>query len=333
MDITFINVGYGEAILITCEDPACESGQFVMLIDGGSAMDSEYTGESGRIRAWDLLQEKQISHIDLLVFSHVHEDHTCGLVPIIESLPVRQFWTSVGLDPAHYGKHIEASGLSDTNRKALDSINAYSMLMEKLKGRAVTWLDDIHPDHFRQGDLSIDILGPDPAYKRTVEASLNRCFTAGTPGALDEAITETTESMNNASLILRLHYKGHTVLLCGDTNAGGFAHVMRMDPALLKADVFKIGHHGQADSVSDELVRAVDPSFIVCCASNDYRHTSSNEKTFETISRSLAGKQMTYLFQDGLYNAEWNGNTDPRHGVMVCVGEEGIGWKLVQNKK
>ena len=76
MDITFINVGYGESILITCEDQEAEDGQFVMLIDGGSNMDQEYTGQSGRIRSRDFLKKKGIRHIDLAVFSHVHEDHT-----------------------------------------------------------------------------------------------------------------------------------------------------------------------------------------------------------------------------------------------------------------
>lgn len=55
MDITFINVGYGESILITCEEPGREDGLFVMLIDSGSDMDSEYVGNSGRIRAADFL--------------------------------------------------------------------------------------------------------------------------------------------------------------------------------------------------------------------------------------------------------------------------------------
>ena len=107
MDITFINVGYGESILITCPEPEHEDGQFVMLIDGGSDMDSEYTGESGRIRAIDFLRKKNIRHIDLLVFSHIHEDHTSGLVPIIHSIPVKQYWTSVMPDTANFGKTID----------------------------------------------------------------------------------------------------------------------------------------------------------------------------------------------------------------------------------
>jgi len=332
MEITFINVGYGEAILVTCESPERADGQFVMLIDGGSSMDSEYTGKSGRIRARDFLRKRGIRHIDLMVFTHVHEDHTCGLVPIINELPVGQFWTSIRMDPKLYGKQVDPGFISnETNRKALNSINTYSALMQQLSGRDITWLDGIHPEYFREGELTIDVLGPERGYKESVEQAMARVFTSETEEETDAAITETTESMNNASLILRLHYKGKRVLLVGDTNAKGFAHIFAEDPSLLQADVYKIGHHGQPDSVTEELVRAVDPDVIVCCASNDYRSTSSNEKTFETIRKAMGTKPVTYLFQDGLYNEKWNPDTSPRNGVSVSISHSpfsSIQWRL-----
>ena len=133
MDITFINVGYGESILITNQDSNYEEGQFVMLIDGGSDLDIEYTGNSGRIRAFDFLKKRGIRHIDLLIFSHVHEDHTCGLVPIISEIPVKKYWTTIAINPDYYGKQVyPETELSETNRKALASVNAYSLLLEKL---------------------------------------------------------------------------------------------------------------------------------------------------------------------------------------------------------
>lgn len=332
MEITFINVGYGESILITYDDPTSENGQFVMLIDGGSNMDSEYVGNSGRIRALEFLKKKQIRHIDLLVFSHVHEDHTSGLVPIISEIPVKRLWTSLHLSPQTIGRQISPDTIpSETNRKAILSINAYSTLMQELAQKNITWLDGIKPGYFQNGDLLIDVLGPEINYKRTVEASMEKIFTAESSEALDAAITETTESMNNASLILRLHYKGKKVLLCGDTNAGGFRHLLPAHAACLKADVFKIGHHGQPDSVSDTLLRIVDPSVIVCCASNDYRSNSSSSQTMETISRVLGDKPVTYLFQDGLYNGQWNTNTAPRNGVTLHIDDESIRWELCQD--
>lgn len=328
MEITFINVGYGESILITEKDPERPDGQFVMLIDGGSSLDSEYTGTSGRIRSFDFLGKRGIRHIDVLVFSHVHEDHTCGLAPIIAGLPVGQYWTSVEMDPAKYGqKVVPGTDFSETNRKALQSINVYSELMQKLSGQDVRMLSGIIQGYFRAGELSFDVLGPEESYKRSVENAMDQVFTSADDASLDAAVTKTTETMNNASLILRLHYRGRRVLLCGDTNACGFSHIPR---ELLKADVYKIGHHGQADSVTEELVRAVDPSVIVCCASNDFRSNSSNEKTFETIRKTMGEKPVTYLFQDGCYNARWNENTAPRNGVLLNIDDEGIRWELIQ---
>ena len=36
MTLTFFNVGYGEAVLAECPDPARPRGSFIMLLDGGS---------------------------------------------------------------------------------------------------------------------------------------------------------------------------------------------------------------------------------------------------------------------------------------------------------
>lgn len=43
LKLTFVNVGYGEAALLECPDPAFPGGTFVMVIDGGSA-EAEETG-------------------------------------------------------------------------------------------------------------------------------------------------------------------------------------------------------------------------------------------------------------------------------------------------
>lgn len=36
LTVTFVNVGYGEAILLECPDPSRPGGVFTALIDGGS---------------------------------------------------------------------------------------------------------------------------------------------------------------------------------------------------------------------------------------------------------------------------------------------------------
>ena len=54
LTVTFVNVGYGEAILLESPDPSKPDGVFTALIDGGSAEAEEYrdsaTGRGQRIR-------------------------------------------------------------------------------------------------------------------------------------------------------------------------------------------------------------------------------------------------------------------------------------------
>ena len=50
LKLTFVNVGYGEAMILECPDPHFPDGTFVMVIDGGSAEASEFADRStGRI--------------------------------------------------------------------------------------------------------------------------------------------------------------------------------------------------------------------------------------------------------------------------------------------
>ena len=97
MKLTFVNVGYGEAMLIECPDPRFEDGTFVMLIDGGGADEEEFReNPSGRIPFAEYLRERGIRHIDLMVNTHIHEDHLSGLLPVVRDIVPSAYWQ--GLD-------------------------------------------------------------------------------------------------------------------------------------------------------------------------------------------------------------------------------------------
>lgn len=67
--ITFIDVGQGDAALIECD------GQN-MLIDGGDVSHGDNVIE--------ILQEKNIQHLDILAVSHLHTDHIGGLTKVLK---------------------------------------------------------------------------------------------------------------------------------------------------------------------------------------------------------------------------------------------------------
>ncbi len=71
--IHFIDVGQGDAALITCGDSA-------VLIDGGKQSEGD--------TVVDYLSEQGITELDAIIATHPHEDHIGGLVDVLESFDV-----------------------------------------------------------------------------------------------------------------------------------------------------------------------------------------------------------------------------------------------------
>lgn len=72
--------GYGDCILLQNENG------YISLIDGGSDLESEFSGDQYRIRAIDFLKSQQISHLNAVFISHIHEDHVCGLEKVLKNV-------------------------------------------------------------------------------------------------------------------------------------------------------------------------------------------------------------------------------------------------------
>ena len=127
LKLTFVNVGYGEAIIICCPDPSYENGQFIMLIDGGSAEASEYADRaSGRTRLSEYLADHPLGHIDVMVSTHIHEDHTGGLVGILPH--PKEFWQTLPSDLYKKLGHFPEDLHLLSSRKFSRSVNDFRLL-------------------------------------------------------------------------------------------------------------------------------------------------------------------------------------------------------------
>jgi competence protein ComEC len=80
--ITFIDVGQGDSALIECD------GEY-MLIDAGI----KSAGET----VVDVLKERNIDHLDILVASHLHDDHIGGMVEVLEYLDLHKGGNKIDL--------------------------------------------------------------------------------------------------------------------------------------------------------------------------------------------------------------------------------------------
>ena len=284
MNLTFINVGYGEAILVECPDAASPGGMFTMLIDGGSGLPEEYSGQpSGRLQAAEFLRRSGLDHLDIMVSTHIHEDHLCGLAALPDHLMPRRLWQSLPLDFCRRVMHpLPEQGGTVSRDNFLRSLNDALPLMERVcaAGGAVEDLEAGMERTLCPG-LTLRVLSPAPQARQELMERMEALYAPQPEADFFRKLDALDARMNNFSLVLSLDYRGTRMLLPGDTNLLGYGDV---DPADLRADIFKVGHHGQKDGADEALLRAIGPKAVVCCASSDRRYNSAHPDLMRTIA-------------------------------------------------
>lgn len=326
MKVTFINVGYGEAILLQCADAARPGGVFTALVDGGSAEDAEYDG-AGRVRAADYLRHAGVKRLDLLVNTHIHEDHTSGLAEVARAFPPAAFWCGMPANPAWLPLP-QALAQSESTHKFLTAFNDNLAIARMLaaSGIPTTTLDGSGGTLPLCAGLQAEVLAPAAPLARDVSARLAALADPAIP--LEERrvlLASLDGGMNNASIVLRLHYAGKRLLLVGDTNRGGCAALEAERPGALRAEVFKLGHHGQRDSLSPETLAAADPEVAVICASSNSKYGSNHPEVLAALRRhgEARGRPVRILFSDAPSIPPFTDGLSPHAAAVVEIMDDG----------
>lgn len=288
MKLTFVNVGYGEAVLLECPDPARPGGVFVMVIDGGSAEEEEYRDRSsGRVPLAEYLAARGVDRIDVMVSTHVHEDHLCGLAGLPDSLSPGELWQGL---PGRMHRALRSLPLfpeaTASQRKFLQAMNDYRTLCARVEagGGVIRTLSAGWKAQPCPG-LTVRCLGPSKAKAAELASRYGEVYEERAPGAFRQKLSALDGAMNNYSVILLLDYRGTRILLPGDTNRLGYGGIAPED---LSVHLFKVGHHGQQDGADASLIAAVRPKAVVCCASSDRRYHSAEPELLQMLSDSGA---------------------------------------------
>ena len=311
LKLTFVNVGYGESILLRQPDAG-----FAMLIDAGSAEAEEYAEcASGRIRTEEYLAAIGLDHIDIMVSTHIHEDHLCGMLPVARRWRPKALWQT--LPPGFVASMRRLDPSIARNPSQYKFIRALNDARE--------WFADLEADGLLRsvcmGDverpcpgLTVRVLAPGADRCQALADEMRRMYAIGDVPEQLRALSALDAAMNNYSLILALEFGGARVLLPGDTNCAGYGEI----PAgALRADVFKIGHHGQLDGADEALLEAVRPKRVVCCASSDRRYNSAHP----TLMAELRRRGAKLLFSDC---PDVAGEIIPPHNALTLeIDEDG----------
>jgi competence protein ComEC len=242
MKMHVINVGQSEAILF-------EFSRHAILVDAGSEESADNRYETN---LFDYLDDFFARRTDLnrtlhsVIVSHPHKDHTRNLVKVFNRFTVRNF--------VEGGGRVNASGMEDVRA-------ARRMLAQENAAHHRIYARDVKRPSFMR------------VWREELRAGSDvdiRFLSAG----------RRCNDDNNASLVMRVEYKGKSFLLIGDAevddtkrrNVGCGGLIYRLldpqaaFPDLLKVNVLKVGHHGSHNGVAEIFMEKVAPDVAVISA-------------------------------------------------------------------
>ena len=206
---------------------------------------------------------------------------------------------------ADYGRRVEAY----LKRCGVETIDCYILTHPHSDhiGAAAHLIDAFDIRDLMMTEFSELNVPTTKAYEDTLEAAATSNATVSfvkggdryTNGALTLEILaplEETDDYNDMSIVVRVSYKGTSLLYMGDASSNVEAQLLTGNAAL-SADVLKVGHHGSVMSSSPAFLKEVSPEYAVisCGADNAYGHPNS-----ETL-KSLAdvGSEVFRTDSDG----------------------------------
>jgi competence protein ComEC len=108
-------------------------------------------------------------------------------------------------------------------------------------------------------------------------------------------IGEDPTDNNATSIVARLTYGQTSALLTGDADTTVEQELLK-NPATLKADILKLGHHGSKTSSSKEFLTVVQPTIALVSAGKNNRYGHPNR---DTLARLALTTKLLSTITDG----------------------------------
>jgi hypothetical protein len=159
---------------------------------------------------------------------------------------------------------------------------------------------------------------------------------AGWPAWTDPGPTE-SERRNAISVVVRLEYRGRSVLFTGDTvgrrltdfdDACKDAEKVMVDrhnagQVSLKADVLIASHHGGNNGSATCFIQAIDSQFVVFSSGHDHQHPTHNAANRFLVHGLPSNRLFRTDFGDDEPGAfEWKANSIP--GCSDPAGDDDV---------
>jgi beta-lactamase superfamily II metal-dependent hydrolase len=96
------------------------------------------------------------------------------------------------------------------------------------------------------------------------------------------------DDINNSSVVLRLSYGKHDILLEGDTQEAAEADMSRLPGEELASEILKVGHHGSDTSSTPQFVEQVRPQVAIISVGEGNKFGHPSMKAMQTLQEAGA---------------------------------------------
>ena len=270
----FINVGYGDAILLReTETP------FTMLVDCGDVHIGRSRPDGQRITAADYLRREGIRELDVLVLTHLHLDHAGGLANLLPEVRVREFWTNYLPPEETWGRTLPVPPDWTAGARCLmTSMGIYLKALAHLRDQGAEIRLIREPCVCRLTEtLTAGIFLEDETLRRRQAAIWEDALSGAAGGGDLEALDG---FINNTSIRLRLSCAGQEIELPGDVYASCWEQHQ-----LPPCTIMKLPHHGHGDALTPRLLEMLRPRYAVISVSDDRTDDCPSRKILRLLSQ------------------------------------------------
>lgn len=317
-ELRVLKANHGDSILISGNF----DGQYRnILIDGGPSKAFEYQNIAGDLKkALTRIKEKN-QCIDLLILTHVDDDHIDGLLSGFKKNGflgdmTKEVWFNSGkLIFEHFEESYDDSNL--VLLKPLPGSNTsigQGVKFEEYLEELHIWY---HPliksgDHLEKFGIKFQILSPsidklgkllvkwEKEHPDTLTSSSQNDYEQSFSDLLDNDEFEEDNSIHNGSSIAFIfEYEQKSILFLGDAPPSTVVESLMTlgytEGNPLRLDYMKVSHHGSKANTNDELLKLVEcDNFII--STDGSKHNLPNKKTIARIVRAFPTANLIFNY-------------------------------------
>ena len=237
-----VDVGQGDAIYLQFDDGKN------MLVDTGEK--SEYEKLSG------FLNDKKVTTIDYLVYTHADSDHMGGGAYVFRDYDVKTLYRPTVLSSSE----VEEFG-NEKGYEVKDTITYNNSIMCAYQEIGCQIIYSKEGEKISGENYAIDFLSPDK---------------------------EKCEDSNAYSAVLMVETFGKKVLLTGDAEKEVEERLIQDYDKKLDADILKVGHHGSKTATTFDFLTRVTPEYALISVGEKGKNSWSfpNQEVLSNLSKA-----------------------------------------------